>query len=177
LSHASGWNRRERSTFVEAVFGIGLKGTVELKSVFAGLMSKIDAFFTVGGRREGEGAARLDLSTQMAAERTFLAAERTLMAWIRTATSLISFGFTIYKFFQLEAKGHVAASQVIGPRSFASIMILMGLFALVIATIQHRASVRRQTSYGVPQRTLVGWVAALISALGLLAIVAVVLEL
>ena len=27
-----------------------------------------------------------------------------MMAWIRTATSLISFGFTIYKFFDLELK-------------------------------------------------------------------------
>jgi putative membrane protein len=36
----------------------------------------------------------------LAFERTMLAYERTLMAWIRTAISLISFGFTIYKFFQ-----------------------------------------------------------------------------
>ena len=41
-----------------------------------------------------------DLSTDLALRRTFMAYERTLMAWIRTATSLISFGFTIYKFFE-----------------------------------------------------------------------------
>ncbi len=150
---------------------------MELKSIFAGLTSRIDSFFTISGQREGPGRAKPDFNTQLAVERTFLAHERTLMAWIRTATSLISFGFTIYKFFQLEAKGRVPISQVIGPRSFASIMILMGLFALVIATIQHRANVRRQRSYGVPQRTLVGWVAALISALGILAMVSVILEL
>jgi putative membrane protein len=140
-------------------------------------MSKIDAFFTVGGRREQPGVPKPDFNTQLSVERTFLAYERTLMAWIRTSASLISFGFTIYKFFQLEAKGQVAVSQVIGPRSFASIMILMGLFSLLIATIQHRMNVRRQRSYGVPQRTLVGWVAALISVLGILAIVSVILEL
>jgi putative membrane protein len=39
-------------------------------------------------------------NTDLAFERTVLAYERTLMAWIRTAISLISFGFTIYKFFQ-----------------------------------------------------------------------------
>ena len=39
-------------------------------------------------------------STKLAIERTRLAHERTLMAWVRTATSLISFGFTIYKFFE-----------------------------------------------------------------------------
>ena len=39
-------------------------------------------------------------NTDLAFERTVLAYERTLMAWIRTAISCISFGFTIYKFFQ-----------------------------------------------------------------------------
>ena len=29
------------------------------------------------------------------------------MAWVRTAASLISFGFTIYKFFQFELKSAV----------------------------------------------------------------------
>jgi putative membrane protein len=43
--------------------------------------------------------AKLDINTQLSIERTMLAHERTLMAWVRTATSLISFGFTIYKFF------------------------------------------------------------------------------
>jgi putative membrane protein len=41
-------------------------------------------------------------STELAVDRTWLAHERTLMAWVRTATSMISFGFTIYKFFQYE---------------------------------------------------------------------------
>ncbi|PYY11310.1 MAG: hypothetical protein DMG61_19450, partial [Acidobacteria bacterium] len=39
-------------------------------------------------------------STDLAFERTRMAAERTLIAWIRTALSMISFGFTIYKFLQ-----------------------------------------------------------------------------
>ena len=51
-----------------------------------------------------------DVATRLAADRTWLADERTLMAWIRTATSLISFGFTIYKFFEFEA----------GEKAFAS---------------------------------------------------------
>src|SRR3989337_955177 len=41
-------------------------------------------------------------TTKLAYERTNLAHERTLMSWVRTATSLITFGFTIYKFFQFE---------------------------------------------------------------------------
>ncbi len=46
------------------------------------------------------GAAHIPGSTELALDRTYLAHDRTLMAWVRTATSLISFGFTIYKFFQ-----------------------------------------------------------------------------
>ena len=50
-----------------------------------------------------QGAQRLDIATKLAFDRTRAAYERTMMAWIRTATSLITFGFTIYKFFQIEA--------------------------------------------------------------------------
>ena len=39
-------------------------------------------------------------ATRLALSRTILAHDRTLMAWVRTSTSMISFGFTIYKFFQ-----------------------------------------------------------------------------
>jgi putative membrane protein len=46
------------------------------------------------------GASSLPSSTALALDRTLLAYDRTLMAWVRTATSLISLGFTIYKFFQ-----------------------------------------------------------------------------
>jgi uncharacterized membrane protein YidH (DUF202 family) len=47
----------------------------------------------------------LDRSTELAFERTRIAYERTMMAWIRTETSLITFGFSIYKLFQLEGLG------------------------------------------------------------------------
>ena len=45
----------------------------------------------------------VDNATMLAFERTRLAHERTLIAWLRTAISMISFGFTIYKFFQAQA--------------------------------------------------------------------------
>ena len=83
-------------------------------------------------------------ATLLAVERTRLAHERTLMAWVRTATSLISFGFTIFKFFQyLHGEGMAEKPpQILGARHFALLMISTGLIALVIATIQHRASLR-----------------------------------
>jgi putative membrane protein len=143
--------------------------------MFDRLISRIDAFFTgATGHEEGQ-TTRADFNTQLSIERTLLAHERTLMAWVRTATSLISFGFTIYKFFQLETKGQLRTSQIIGPRTFAAMMIVMGLFALAIATIQHREHLRRQRNYGVPPSTLAGWVAALISVLGITALAAVFL--
>jgi putative membrane protein len=137
------------------------------------LIAKIDEFFT-GSAGEEAAPGKLDFNTQMTVERTMLAHERTLMAWVRTATSLISFGFTIYKFFQLEAK-NLPTSQLIDSRTFAGLMIVMGLFALAIATLQHRESLRRQRNYGVKPRTLAGWVAGLISVLGLIALTAVAL--
>ena len=48
-------------------------------------------------------APALDDSTRLAFERTRNSYENTMMSWIRTATSLITFGFSIYKFFQIEA--------------------------------------------------------------------------
>ena len=38
--------------------------------------------------------------TRFAVQRTFLAFERSLMAWLRTSLSMISFGFTLVKFFE-----------------------------------------------------------------------------
>ena len=70
----------------------------------------------------------LSRSTKLAVERTRLAHERTLMAWVRTATSLISFGFTIYKFFEYlrESQGPPTGSAK-GPRQFAVVMIGIGI--------------------------------------------------
>jgi putative membrane protein len=118
----------------------------------------------------------LDSSTQMAVDRTRLAHERTMMAWVRTATSLISFGFTIYKFFELELRGTAAVAEggLIGPRGFALIMIVTGLTALVLGGLQHRQSLRSlAASYGPQPRSVAGPVAALIGVLGALALVGV----
>ena len=87
-------------------------------------------------------APSLDTGTRLAAERTRLAHERTLMAWVRTATSLISFGFTIYKFFEFEAgRGGPATSALLSPRAFAMLMIATADRALV-QHHQHRHSMR-----------------------------------
>src|SRR5262249_9157216 len=79
-----------------------------------------------------------DHATQLALDRTLLAHERTMMAWVRTAVSLITFGFSIYKFFELELKITEARRphQLIDARTFALMMIVIGLAALSMASIQ-----------------------------------------
>jgi putative membrane protein len=98
-------------------------------------------------------ATELPAATKLAIDRTRLAHERTLMAWVRTSTSLISFGFTIYKFFQaLRESQPVAESRAFGPREFALMMISMGVGALVLAMFEHRRSLQAlRGEYGLSQ--------------------------
>jgi putative membrane protein len=119
-------------------------------------------------------AKPLDVGTRLAVDRTRLAYERTLMAWVRTATSLISFGFTIYKFFQLELKGQAHVEPLIGARGFAMIMIATGLVALALSTFEHRQNMRvmREEFGHIPPSTA-ALVAGLIALLGILALGAV----
>ena len=61
---------------------------------------------------------------KLAVERTFLAYERTLMAWTRTSVSLISFGFTLFKFFQylVEQEPEKHADNILGPRTIGALI-------------------------------------------------------
>jgi putative membrane protein len=118
----------------------------------------------------------LDTGTRLAMDRTRLAYERTMMAWIRTAASLISFGFTIYKFFQLEIKTTAPNPEhLIGPRGFALIMISTALVSLAMAGIQHHESLKLlKATYGTIPRSVAGPVAGFIALLGVFALLAVI---
>jgi len=129
--------------------------------------------------------ASLDTSTRLALERTFLASERTLMAWTRTATSLVTFGFTVYKFFEFlaqsgtsDARPPLLERMLFGPRQFAMLMIAIGTAALILATVQHWRILEslKKTCDSVPF-SISALVAGLISCLGALALVAVVFQL
>ncbi|MGH8610113.1 MAG: YidH family protein [Gammaproteobacteria bacterium] len=90
--------------------------------------------------RELDTSTRLALDrTQLAVTRSDLASERTLMAWIRTSLSMISFGFTIYKFFQylLESKTLGDSWEPRGPHAVGSMLVVLGTVLLIIATMQH----------------------------------------
>jgi putative membrane protein len=118
-------------------------------------------------------------ATQLAIDRTRLAFERTMMAWVRTATSLITFGFTVYKFFQFEKGRGETVQHLIGPREFALMMISIGIFSLLLATLQHRQSMKtlRVHYRGVRiPASLAAIVGGLIALLGVLALTAVILR-
>lgn len=115
-------------------------------------------------------------STILAVDRTRLAHDRTLMAWVRTSTSLISFGFTIYKFFQyLHEQQGTQSRGWFGPRQFATLMIVIGILALVLATLQHRRDMKAlRAHYPEVPYSLATVLVGLISILGVLALLAVV---
>jgi putative membrane protein len=117
------------------------------------------------------GKSGLDHSTILAFARTRAAYERTMMAWIRTATSLITFGFSVYKFFQIEAPPGAERNRLIGPRQFGLLLVSIGLVSLFLAMLEYRQNVRALgAQYQHTQRSLAVLVAGLISLLGIVAI-------
>ncbi|MGH7838918.1 MAG: YidH family protein, partial [Candidatus Binataceae bacterium] len=97
----------------------------------------------------------LDCSTELAFARTRAAYERTMMAWIRTSTSLITFGFSIYKFFQIETPPRALRDRLIGPREFAFILVCIGLISLILATLEYHQNIRTlRAQYAGKQRSL-----------------------
>lgn len=110
-------------------------------------------------------------ATKLALERTFLAYERTLMAWTRTSVSLVSFGFTLFKFFQYmaEREPEKYVSHVLGPRTVGILMIAIGTFMLILATIMHRKEMNElRKSYPEAKFSQSFILAVLISILGVL---------
>jgi len=115
----------------------------------------------------------------LALKRTFMAHERTLMAWIRTSTSLITFGFTIYKFFAylVEADDTPLADSIVGPREFALAMISIGLVTLAVAAVQYKNSLQLlEQEFGEKYRSLAGALAMVVSFLGLGVLIVVLLR-
>ena len=152
----------------------------ELNKTTNGLLDRIRLWFGMTAPAPDQAKRPMDVSTRLAYARTFLAHERTLMAWVRTASSLITFGFSIYKFFQLE-RGmgkEFASAQVVGPRQFSMILIIIGVVSLVLATVQHRRQMQiLKLEYEHFPTSTAGIVAGLISIMGLLAILAVIFRL
>ena|SRR5277367_6712638 len=119
-----------------------------------------------------KNAPHLDDPTRLAYMRTGLALERTMMSWVRTATSLITFGFAVYKFFEFELKGAEPVKALISPRVFGLVMIILGLVSLLMGTIQHVVSMRQiRRQWPDAPRSVAATLAALIALLGLGALI------
>ena len=120
-------------------------------------------------------AHALDLSTKLAFDRTWVAYERTMLAWVRTATSLITFGFSVFKFFQIVREGGEQRNYLIGAREFGLLLVSIGLISLVLATLQYRQNIRMLgEEYQGRPRSLAVIVAALIAILGILALIVMI---
>lgn len=107
-------------------------------------------------------------------ERTRMAADRTLMAWIRTSVSMISFGFTIVKFFQyLRSEALADQLSTIGTRHLGLALVLLGTALLGLAIVEYLAY-QRKLSRWMKQKFPVSTAliaALLIAVLGILALV------
>ncbi|MBO9711104.1 MAG: DUF202 domain-containing protein [Caulobacter sp.] len=81
------------------------------------------------------------LPSDLGATRTVLAADRTLMAWLRTSLSMLSFGFTIYKFLETAAKAGALARPE-SPQKVGLFLVAMGTGAMVLGVIDYWVTVR-----------------------------------
>ncbi len=114
-------------------------------------------------------------SSLLATDRTLLAHDRTLMAWVRTSISLISFGFTVYKFFQFLGT-HDSQSRILGPREFAIILIGLGVIALILAIFQYVSSCRSLKKTYKVARSFVAIFALLFAVFGIFVLIATILR-
>ena len=121
--------------------------------------------------RNENAAGPPNTGTSLAFERTYLAHERTQMAWMRTALSLISFGFTIAKFFEFLEGKRVGAAPAMEPRTVGVLMIAIGLVALALSTLQHWRALRTLRARYPELPKSLSWVTAtLLALLGLAAL-------
>jgi putative membrane protein len=119
------------------------------------------------GPGEGPDSGRPDVSTRLAAERSYMAADRTLMAWIRTALSMISFGFTLGKLGQSVAEIQVKGIVLGGPRMVSVegvgyFLVILGTVALLGAVLQYLLSIAEFASMGVRRRASISFFVALV---------------
>lgn len=115
---------------------------------------------------------QVDTTTRLALERTRVAYERTIMAAVRTATSLITFGFSAYKFFQLDlfdGRGSrlSSGSSILGPKEFGLTLIALGLLSLFLAWLEYHRDIQTlRREYPHLPRSNIGIIAALVGCVG-----------
>jgi putative membrane protein len=118
----------------------------------------------------------LSTSDKLGVERTRLSHDRTLMANVRTSTALISFGFTIYKFFAaMEKSNEQIQHHMLGSRNFAFLMIVIGVMYLALSALSYIQQMRQlRERYGTAMDKLPLGLAFLIAILGLFGLLAII---
>ena len=117
--------------------------------------------------------------TELAIERTVMAANRNQMAWVRTSLSLISFGFTIYKFLQVEIARaeHLKIIQVQGPKRIGLVLISIGTMAMILGTLEYFQTIRYLNSLSRKPRKILNFstfIGLMIGLLGLFLLVTII---
>ena len=88
--------------------------------------------------------AQLSMGDVLAIHRTRMASERTLMGWVRTALSMITFGFTLYKFVQYvvgESPGKMV-TRAHRIENVAVALVSIGVLSLVFACFERWQFIR-----------------------------------
>jgi putative membrane protein len=113
---------------------------------------------------------------ELAVMRTIMSADQTLMSWVRTAVTMITFGFTLYKFLRyvrtevVEDFGERARE-----RNLALAIIAVGTVTLFFAVFEHvlyQRELGRSTARAALRLPV--FLAGLVVLLGCLAVVGVV---
>ncbi|MBK8551637.1 MAG: DUF202 domain-containing protein [Ignavibacteria bacterium] len=108
----------------------------------------------------------LKTSDMLAYERTILAQERTLMAAIRTSVSLISFGFTIAKFFQdLKTMDVLKGVSNISSKNVGYWLVFIGTAYMFAFTVQHQFVLKSLRVAGVKKRISFTFILAIVIGL------------
>lgn len=68
--------------------------------------------------------------------RTVMAADRTLMAWVRTSLSMLSFGFTIYKFLEAAVQKDQLA-RVDSPQQVGLFLAGVGTLSMLLGVTSY----------------------------------------
>lgn len=121
-------------------------------------------------------------STMMAVSRTIMAADRSLMAWVRTGLSLISFGFTIYKFLEYAREQASASgkdlSGATSPELVGIFMVGMGVISLVFGIIENTHNVKLLTSqYNFRRTRYALFMAVILSIFGIFLLLTILFRL
>jgi putative membrane protein len=120
-------------------------------------------------------------STGMAVDRTVMAADRSLMAWVRTALSLISFGFTIYKFLDYSREQLIATGKelhgISSPKIVGLYMIGMGILSLVFGILENINIIKDlREQYSVGRKRYALWMAVMVTLFGLIIFLGIIFQ-